>query len=161
MFNLEYCKKWFIAKKRPIDILTSAEAAILHDSREPYTVLVNQNNLLKCFIEVSDNFYVVSFIDDTKRITLSYQFKIIDNKLFLLLATHIEHQGETEKVKERTLYVFKVDGSLYIEKTDYLTSESTSAKSKVDVKNNWEDIPAFGEYSKLQILDRQCAELNR
>lgn len=153
--QIEYCRKWFAAKQRPLDVMTSEGALKLHESGEAYTAVIrdlegNPRNL----VDFANGIYLVSFLDDLKRIYLTYQFDVVNNeKLFLTFATHHEYD-ETGKEVEKSVYAFKPDGSLYIEKRDYLTSEVATANNNTDVSGNWESLPVFGDYSNITKANR-------
>lgn len=155
MSTQEYCKRWFIAKQRPIDVMTSEDALKLHQSGEPYTVVIRDSEgQPQNLIDVANDTYLVSFFDALKKVYLAYQFNVIEGKLFLTFATHHEYDVETGKEVEKSVYAFKTDGSLHIEKRDYITSEVATANNDIDVSGNWEELPEFGSYESITKASR-------
>jgi hypothetical protein len=150
MSTQEYCKRWFMAKQRPIDVMTAEDALKLHQSDEAYTVVIKDlEGSPRNLVDIANDTYLISFLDDLKRIYLSYQFNVVEGKLFLAFATHHEYDVETGKEVEKSVYAFKPDGSLYIEKRDYITSEFATANNSIDVSGNWESLPKFGCYESI------------
>jgi len=152
-----YCKKWFIAKKSPIDIwdINSAEQA--HQDQKPYTVLVGDLNQPKCFIELigSKRYVGVEFLDELLRIPLNYQFQErASGSLFLSMATYREFQNDSDVVTNGTSYIFKEDGTVMIENENFSAGTRSTCQSTVDVSGNWEQYPSFGDYSSIIRVER-------
>jgi|APFre7841882724_1041349.scaffolds.fasta_scaffold04635_5 hypothetical protein len=75
--------------------------------------------------------------------------------VFLSMATYREFEGETDKVREGTTYVFDRSGQVKIRRERFIpqhTIESTEART--DVSANYSPAPTFGEYGDLVRKER-------
>lgn len=156
---IEYSKKWFRFKKRPIDILSIEDAKSLHDAGELYTALIKDKDKYISFIEVnlSEGFIGVSWLDDKLREKLAYSFQKSDNssRLFLSTAMYWEYMNESNDFIRSSRYTFDINGKVFVEvvNTDEQIKESFETHS--DISCNWEDTPSFGEYKNLLKRERK------
>lgn len=84
--NVFYCKSWFRAKKKPIDLWDEKKALKKHKVGEPYTVLIGSDTNPSCFINVTQNagWISVSFLDKELREYLLCLFNSLkNNNIFL------------------------------------------------------------------------------
>ncbi|MCS0614685.1 hypothetical protein NX783_18240 [Massilia kyonggiensis] len=73
-----FCKSWFRAKKRPIELWSVEKAEAAHLSRQPFTALVGSTERPYCFLDVTDMVVGVGFLDSLLRESLTYVFKKVE-----------------------------------------------------------------------------------
>jgi hypothetical protein len=98
----------------------------------------------------------VGFLDRLLRESLSYSFQKKDfGKLFLSMAVWREFEGESDKIFRGTTYIFDPTGRVSIRREN-LSPEYVLEQSEfsADVTTNWDEFPAFGEYSSLIKVER-------
>ncbi len=128
--------------------MTEEEAKQAHQERMQYTVISGEPTNPTAFIEISDDYIGIGFLDNMMRETLSYQFQEKEkNRVFLTMATHREYEGDT--VKSGTTYFFDTSGEVSVEKVDFEKNEKVSSQTAFNPDSNWEDYPRFGSYSKI------------
>jgi hypothetical protein len=150
-----YCKSWFRANKRPIELWRDETARTAHEAGSLYTALIGSKQKPSCFLEIVKGFVGVGFLDAQQREFLSYSFQeSIPGKLFLSMATHREFDGQTDTVSSGTTYLFKADGSLTVWRERYRPHEKHVAESVVDVSTNLSAWPTFGQYDDLIRIER-------
>lgn len=150
-----YCKSWFRAKKRPIEIWTEEQARSAHASRNLYTVLMGSADAPCCFLEVNDKFVGVGFLDQYLRESICYAFKEIEpGQLFLSMATYREFEGDSDAVAVGTTYVFDRHGDVRIQRQSFNPHGLEVTESIVDVAANYVVWPEFGEYDDLTKVER-------
>jgi len=155
MDSILYGKSWFRAKKRFTSTWNEEEAKSAHEKRQPYAAAVISSGVIRCFLEVNNEYFGVGFLDDRQREYLCYQFQEIQpGRLFLTMATHREYDGESDRVKAGTTYYFKPDGRVTIESEDFGSTQLVTTETKRDVEGNWERYPNFGEYESVLRIDR-------
>lgn len=155
MENAIFGKSWFRAKKRLTELWDEKKAKLAHEERKPYVALIEKSRQIFCFIEANNDYIGVGFLDSAVREFLSYQFQEVEpGRLFLSMATHREFDGATDRVKCGTTYYFKPDGCVTVESEDVVTRQVITKKKMVDVTNNWEPYPNFGDYQSLARIER-------
>jgi hypothetical protein len=148
--NVTYGKSWFRAKKRLTEPWEESHARLHHDQRRLYVAVVVEDSSPTRFIEFSNTYVGVGFLDRFLREYLSYAFREIEpGRLFLGMATYRQFDGPSDKVARGETYFFQQDGSLKVERQDFLANELDVGQSHVDVSSNWEAYPAFGEYESI------------
>ncbi|HDS1775104.1 lytic transglycosylase [Pseudomonas putida] len=146
-----YCDSWFRLKSTAIGPLSEDDARNRHVSGKPYVALISSDITPSCFVEflLDRSMVGVGFLDDKCREYLTYQFQCLNSeKLFLTMATHREFDVDG-KVSVGTSYIFKEDGGLVIRREKFNPYELEEANSSFDPTSNYEDIPAFGEYTGI------------
>lgn len=153
-----YCKSWFRAKNKPIDIWLEKKAYKKHIAGESYTALIGSDSTPSCFIEVMKNkgWVGVSFLNENLQEYLLYNFKIIDgDRLFLSMAIYrefAERDGEGAgilNVLHGTTYIFNEDGSTVVREEQFHPYKLEESQTMVDVAGNYDTFPDFGEYDSL------------
>jgi hypothetical protein len=153
-----YAKSWFRSKKQPTELWTSEQARAAHLSRTLYTVLVDSPERPSCFLEVTDKFVGVGFLDDSLREYLTYGLNEVEpGRLFLKSFTYREFVGGSGTVKFGATFVFHENGTVRISKQSFNPHVAEEAESRVDVKDHYFPWPEFGEYDRL--IDIQKLEL--
>jgi hypothetical protein len=150
-----FCKSWFRAKKRPIEIWPEDQARAAHVNKQYYTVLVDSINRPYCFLEIADKVVGVGFLDEYLRESLTYAFQEFEpGKLFLTMATHREFDGDTDKVASGISYMFDRNGTMQIRREFFNPHLLETAASSADVGSNYSPMPTFGEYDDLIRVER-------
>ena len=127
-------------------------------SRTLYTVLVDSPKSPSCFLEITDKFAGVNFLDDSLREYLAYDLVEVEpGKLFLNSFTYREFVAGSDTVKFGATFVFKEDGTVRILKESFNPHIAEEAESRVDVKGHYFPWPEFGVYDRL--IDIQKVEL--
>lgn len=153
-----YCKSWFRAKNKPIDIWPKKKAYEKHITGESYTALIGSDSTPSYFIEVMKNkgWVGVSFLNENLQEYLLYNFKIIDDvRLFLSMAIYREFAECDGKgagilnVLHGTTYIFNEDGSTVLKDEHFHPYKLEESQIMVDVAGNYDTFPEFGEYDSL------------
>ncbi len=131
------------------------KAQAAHVSRQLYTGLVGSPTAPDCFVEISNDYIGVEFLDGLLREYVSYQFQEMKpGRLFLSMATERKFEGDTDKVIWGITYYYDEDGHVAIEEEDFVGDTLTKAETYLDVSVNWEAYPEFGEYESITRKDR-------
>jgi len=150
-----FCKSWFRAKKRPTEVWAEEQAKSAHIHKRPYTVLVDSIDRPYCFLEIADTVVGVGFLDEHLRESLSYDFQEFEpGKLFLMMATHREFEGETDKVSSGISYIFDRNGTVQMRREFFDPHRLETATTSADVSMNYAAIPEFGEYDDFIRIER-------
>ncbi|NIG77543.1 lytic transglycosylase [Klebsiella sp. Ap-873] len=158
-----YCKSWFRAKKKPIELWDEKKALKKHKVGEPYTVLIGSDTNPSCFINVTQNagWVSVSFLDKELREYLLYSFKVLNNiDIFLSTAVYrefAENEGEGAgilNVSRGTTYIFNEDGNTVVLEEQFNPHLLEESQTKTDVSGNYDRFPEFGCYDSLIKVER-------
>ncbi len=157
---ITYCKIWLRAKKRPTEIWNNIQAASAHQSGLLYTVLLGHVEKPSCFLEINlaVKFIAVNFLDEELKDYLIYKFEGIgEERMFLSEVIYKEFKEMTGDVLKTTQYLFQQNGKLVIKEFNLVNQETIRKESinPVDISNNWEPVPQFGNYSSISSLDRE------
>ena len=145
-----YTDGWFRAKKRPGERLSDKEAKDLYERRGLHAAVIGPLDKPRAFIEFNNDYVGVSFLDDLLREYLSYAFQEVEpGKLFLTRATHRYFDGDSDRVRKGTSYMFKPNGDVTVINEEFPDAGKTQHETTADVSGNWERYPAFGEYDSL------------
>lgn len=143
-----YCSKWWLKKKKPIDIFNVEEAYKLHSKGELYSVVIMENNIVKYVLDISSNYLIVRFMNDYILPYLIYEFKVVDKEnIFLKVVSYYEYY--LEKEIESIVFNFQYTGEVVIEKVNLKNGEMEEKIAITDVKKNWGKYPSFGDYTSL------------
>lgn len=149
-----YCRKWWFAKKKPIEILDETTAHNNHIHGKGYSVVMSQNDIICCILEISLNDVFVNFMNEDGEKYLTYAFhREKEEKIFLNAAYY--HNYEDNKETEMLIFGFNLNGELCIEKRNLVNGDVEERESIVDVSCNWDMYPKFGDYSRLIVLERE------
>ncbi len=153
--SIYFCKSWFRAKKRPTDVWSEKQARDAHVKKKPYTILVGSVDHPTCFVEVTEKFSGVAFLDDLLRERLTYQFQSVGfGRVFLTMATYREFENDTDKVVSGTSYIFSQDGNIQIRREVFSPHRIETSTSSGSVAANFAPVPEFGEYDNLIHVER-------
>ena len=147
--ELTYYKKWFIREKKAINELSYEEAKEKHLKKEPYTVLVKDDNIIKYIIDIASRFILVNFMNDRLRPYLIYEFHVKENnKIFLKMASYYEYNEDEERT-ESILFNFSENGKIAMERRNLTNQEMEERDLDYSVDCNWDEFPDFGNYEHL------------
>ncbi|MCR1809663.1 hypothetical protein [Sulfurospirillum sp. hDNRA2] len=174
-----YCRSWAGAFKEARNPMNEEEAKKIHETlygisnqnvqggfKEytkrhrggilQYTVLLGSLEKPTAFAQFVSNGIWVNFLDDKLRAYLEYSFNIIgNNKLFLDKAVYREFDGDSDKVSKGTLYLFEEDGRLIIDRETFLPEHLLEkATNTIDVSDNYEPFPVFGNFENILRQER-------
>ena len=144
--DVSYCKKWWDKRKKMIDEISKSDAEILHNKGDNYTAVIKEKEKVEYVIDISAKNILVRFYDD--EMYLVYEFDILNNgKMFLKAAFYYTY--EASELLEILSFNFSQSGYVYMCKQNLITYKSEERESIVNVSNNWEDFPKFGEYTSI------------
>lgn len=157
--TVTYTKGWFRANKHSLAIWDERKAQKFHEEKKPYAVLIGDPKRPKAYLEIKLNIHyiIVNFFDEHIRDYLEYRFHEIESgRLFLMQSIQRTYVGNSNKVIRTETYRFTPDGGLTIkesnlEKGEQLTKEATDV---IDISQNWDKVPDFGEYESLAKIER-------
>lgn len=148
-----YCKKWWYARKKPIDIMDEKVAYNNHINGNDYSVVISENEVVLYVLDISKNDIFVSYMNECGEKYLTYAFHREDKeKLFLNAAYY--HTYEDDKEVETIVFGFDTNGEMSVLKRNLGSDVVEEKEAIVDVSVNWEQYPKFGEYDKLIVLER-------
>ena len=154
--NYEYFDGWHRYYREPVGPLTEQEAKYRASKGIGYCVVVRRGDpSFQSFIEVNEGYLGVNFLDEEKRVYLTYGFEEVDDdRLFLKQAIFSEFRGTSDEPQRTTAYYFDKSGSIAIERSETPFEESTVQEGHCDVTDNWESKPQFGVYDALLRQER-------
>lgn len=156
-----YCKKWFFAEKRPINMLGEQQAKRLHESRQPYVAIAGEPTNPTHVISIAGRWVTVSFLDELGREVLNYDFQERrEGELFLTMAIDREYEGESSEIAKAITFSFDENGTILIEESDHSRSITNQRRAFADSSLNWESYPAFGSYDHLSRRERDLPSLS-
>lgn len=145
--TLEFGERWGQNGKRLTAACDEKRARKCHEKRKMYAALVSEKSTPKCVIEINNDYVGVNFLDELKRIYLSYSFReLAPGRVFLEDASYYEFQGSSENVATLSTYLFHQDGRVEITIDKYSKKERLTKETTADVSKNWEQYPEFGKY---------------
>jgi hypothetical protein len=149
----EYFDGWHQHYREPLQPLIIQEARRRDTEGEPYCVVVRgESGDYEAFIDIANEYYAVNFIDEHRRVYLSYGFDDVgDGRVFLDDASQFDYRegDERDEPYEITSYTFRQDGYLAISHVLTGSTKGTIKEGTCDVSGNWETRPKFGEYENL------------
>jgi len=156
--SCQYFEKWVGSRKSGIKPLSEAEAAARHERKQPYVALALADEGNQCVVQLHSSGAYVLFLDEMRRGHLSYQFDDHPSgKLFLSVSTFREYADASDDPVKVTTFKFQPDGAMEIYVSDRHAAEEHEKTGTADAAPNWEEYPAFGQYSRLCRVNRVTA----
>ncbi|MHB0972434.1 MAG: hypothetical protein ACYC7A_22385 [Thermoanaerobaculia bacterium] len=153
--RVNYFQIWHRQLRQAIEPLTPREAETRDKTGKPYVAVIGSEDHPDCFIEISRGFYGVSFLDPYRREYLMYSFEEIEpGKLFLREAIFREYDSDASKPLSASAYRFQPDGVVQVETGANPFNQAVRSSAIMDVSNNWEQKPSFGEYASIVQKER-------
>lgn len=121
-------------------------AAILGDPERPWAFLN---------VRLEVGYVGVHFLDEQLRNDLTYSFRAPDSEseLFLNQATVRSYDSSGDLVFAEH-YTFEPPNLAHVAKLDYVADEQETSDVETDLAQNWEPVPAFGEYESIARRER-------
>lgn len=155
--TLTYMDRWSERRPTQFEELNEDEARHRHETGELYTVLLGDPESPSAYLEVrlEVGFVGVHFLDGDGRNYLTYLFgkQDGDDQLFREQAIWREY-NENGKIRKGEAYIFKRDGTIYLDEKDYEKQQAWEGKKQDDLSNNWEPVPEFGHYDSIARIER-------
>ena len=153
--GLTFCQRWWVRKQKPLNIINAEEAQSCHDQNKSYSVVVENHNRVTHVLDITGNTVIVRFFNELDQMYLIYEFiRIQEHRIFLKGAIHYEYDGNTKT--EELIFNFNESGYVFMQKWNRLTNESIQKELHVNVTANWDEYPAFGDYTRLLIVERDA-----
>lgn len=130
-----------------------------HTEGVPYTVVISEASVPRFIVEVTHDYVGVYFLDEHQRPYLQYTFQEVKpgrpGQLFRTNAIYREYEGSTGKLVEAQTFDFTPEGKQVITVQDRINHTSKQQEADdVDMENNWEAYPAFGQYASVCRAER-------
>ncbi|QDU32089.1 hypothetical protein KS4_01180 [Poriferisphaera corsica] len=156
MISYIYCRSWFNAKKKALNIIDQKTAQYDHNARQMYTVLISKDEIPKYVIIVKDTFVCVCVLDHLLRIYLEFHYEEVHtSRLFMRMAIRRSYEQNTDNVLDGRSYIYKTSGDLCIRQSAYNSPETKILHSHVDVSGYYAQYPEFGQY--MELIERGLA----
>lgn len=158
-----FCERWHDREHRPSGVI-SESAARRRDARgQPYMVVLGDSERPDAIIEVnwSLGFLGTWFLDDKRRRNLNYSFARVDPKtLFLEEITLWEYPEDAvrdlDTATKVTTLSYQQDGVVFEAMDDSVAgTEEVISRSGVPLDINWEQVPEFGDWSRVARWNRE------
>jgi hypothetical protein len=136
--------------------LSPQQAKARHAEGQPYVAVLSAG-ADKRVIDIAGDWISVLFLDRNDRVYLQYDFKRVESgDLFLSKATHLEYKNGDNSPSIVVTFVFRMDGSILIEKRNIETGEIDEKESSGNFASNRESYPAFGDYISVSRPNRDA-----
>lgn len=156
--DIVYCKKWWLSRKKPVNMMSEDSARQRHENRKPYVALLGAADEPRFIVDVAGEWVSVDFLDSRQRKYLSYDFKEVQpGKLFLKGAYFWDYEGDSGTECSSAVFNFDEEGRMVVGEEDSTTSDVKEFESTASVDENWEEYPAFGDYASLCVEERSIA----
>ena len=158
---VSYCEGWNDVLNQPFQPMSEAEARRRHETGEPYSALFGDPAAPEAMVEVrlSTGHMAVDFFDHHLRVPLTYTYREHDGRLFF--DSYSGRWWNRKGALGATVgYHFKPDGHAYVRNVDRVRNVEDTYEQWVTVDDNWEDIPAFSDYSGVLRIDRDIHPLD-
>ena len=158
-----FCERWHDGEHRPSGVI-SESAARRRDARgQPYLVVLGDQRRPDALIEVnwSLDFLGTWFLDDKLRRNLKYSFARVDAKtLFLEQIILWEYPEDAvrdlDTATKITTLTYNQDGVVHEAIDDSVAGTvEVISRSDVALDINWEQVPKFGDWSRVARWDRE------
>jgi hypothetical protein len=169
---VNYCFKWNYADNAPGEPLTEAEARVKHEAGEEYSAVMPPRSGAQSPTLVTPvwktGVVVVTFLDNPGRKATEYTFmKKTEESLFLARAHMWTYPNDepglrlADAISHETVH-YREDGYVKrVIKNKVDRAQETIEYTDVPIADNWEPIPAFGDYRSLARFERDEQVTNR
>jgi hypothetical protein len=148
--NLAYCEKWWLRRKKGVNMLDPESAHQRHEIGQRYTALLGGASHPRFVVEMAAESVSVIFLDSTLRQYLRYDFQSRDGgRVFLKNAIFWDFEDDGESIASRKIFSFEESGQILMDDWTASTGESRELKAFADASVNWDAYPAFGDYLAL------------
>ncbi len=156
-----YCERWNDVLNQPFQPMSEAEARRRHETGQLYSVLLGDPAAPQALVEVrlETGYVAVDFFDDRLRRFVDYVYGERDGRLFFK-STSERRWDRKGSLRAAQSYDFKPDGHVYVTKLDAVRNMEETYEQWATVDDNWEEIPAFGDYSGVLRIERDIHPLD-
>lgn len=164
MLEETYSDRWSDLAGKPTGVIGKGEARERHATGEPYTVTLGAPDDPDAVIDVArkNDYLGVWFFDERVRRSVHFAFHARGDKLFLVTVTNWTYpEGAVLRNEATTIdrITYTTEGLVTRDVTDHTTRQKTTQHiADVDVTTNWQNSPAFGEWSSVTRFERRAAE---
>ncbi len=151
--NLAYSEKWFFARNQPIKPLATQEANDRHIEGLPYSAVIGGLDSPTHVVSVAQGWFSVDFFDKESRPYLNYDFKVLDDRIFLSMAIHRVYKKCTSRIAKSVTFSFSTNGEILM--VEEGAGKAIEKETVASVAENWTDIPTFGDYTQLCATERR------
>ena len=150
MSEQRYAEKWLVLDRKALNAISPTEAAQRHASRVEYAAIIGDPDSPSHVVSLAGPWVTVSFLDDDRREYLLYSFKEVrPGNVFLSQAIYREFIEDSGEVSSATIFAFRENGKIIIERHDMSTDQIETRKAQADAAPNWDRYPEFGQYDSL------------
>lgn len=153
--KVTYCEKWWLTRRKPVNVLCEDSARQRHENRLPYVALLGGIENPQFIVDVANAWISVDFMDNRQRKYLSYNFKEVEHgRLFLKTAHFWEYENDSDCETTFKLFNFDENGHIVIAERIAATGQVHDLETTFSADENWDRYPLFGEYLSLCQVDR-------
>jgi hypothetical protein len=158
-----FCERWHDGEHRPSGVISESAARRRNTRGQPYLVVLGDQRRPDALIEVnwSLDFLGTWFLDDKRRCNLHYSFTRVDPKTLFLEQIMLWKYPEDairdlDTATTVTTLTYRQDGVVN-EAIDNSVTGTVEVISRSDVALdiNWEQVPEFGDWSRVARWDRE------
>jgi hypothetical protein len=158
-----FCERWHYGEHRPGGEISESTARRRDARGQPYMVVLGNPERPDALIEVnwSLDYLGTWFLDDKLRRNLRYAFARVDpNTLFLEQIILWEYPEDAvrdlDTATKITTLTYKTNGIAYEAIDDAVAeTEEVISRSDVPLDINWEQVPEFGDWSRVARWNRE------
>jgi hypothetical protein len=148
--DVAYCEKWWLARKKPVNMMSEDSARERHGNRQPYVALLGSAEKPRFVVDVAGQWVSVAFLDSRQRKYLNYSFKEVEpGRLFLKGADFWDYEGDSELAKSKKIFNFNENGHIVVAEQIGVSDDVQEFETTDSVEENWDSYPQFGEYYSL------------
>lgn len=148
--DIAYCEKWWLTRRKPVNVLSKDSARQRHENRQPYVALLGGAEKPRFIVDLAGDWVSVDFLDSRQRKYLNYNFKETQpGRLFLKSAHFWEYEDDSDLETSSKLFNFNENGHIVIAERTTDTEDVQELETTAPVEENWEPYPQFGEYGSL------------
>lgn len=156
--TVSYGERWSDLSLRIVDRLDAEAARQRHERGELYAAILGdpEHPWAHLNVRLEVGYVDVTFLDEELREDLSYTFTRepgSEGDLFLEQATWRTYDSSSERVLSEH-YIFKPPNITHVRKRDYTANEQETYSVEADLAQNWEPVPAFGDYESIAARER-------
>ncbi len=154
MEHITYAESWNVQEQRPERIFAVSEARARHDAGERYSVVIGDGHRTEKVItlELATGTITARFLDRLQRVAMTRVYGQREGERMFLGWTAFYNYADDDLRGERAVHwettSFRKDGSW--NETDHYSDGTEESRGVVlDVSEQWEPIPAFGDYASI------------
>ena len=156
--TVNYGERWTDLGNYIVDPLDAEAARERHERGRLYAAILGDPERPWAHLDVrlEVGYVGVEFLDEQLREDLSYTFSRApdsEGDLFLEQATWRSYDSSGDRFSAEH-YIFEPPNLAHVAKLDYVADEQETSDVETDLAQNWEPVPAFGEYESIARRER-------